>query len=161
MLIGVSAGAGPDLTRRCTSSTGWPSPAVRQTVAMAPRRALTLLFLLLVTVTVIGSTSAPRRDPDPGAVPAPAGAPAEQVTGRLPADRTITARVGQVVNVEVTSLQPDTAEIARLGLKAPVGPGLEGTAITLVADVPGRFAVTVGLGRTRVGVLVIKPARSR
>jgi hypothetical protein len=128
---------------------------------MPARRVLLLLAVLLLLSAVVSSVG----DEERTAVPPPqgetagriAGGKARVVRGRLPADRTVVARVGDVVRVEVMSTRPDEAQVLALGLDAPTEPGLPGM-LEFVADQPGRFRVTLRNAGRRVGVIEIRRA---
>jgi hypothetical protein len=126
---------------------------------MPARRVLLLLAVLLLMAAVVSSVAEEERTPTPppqGGTPGRvAGGKPRVVRGRLPADRTVVARVGDVVRVEVMSTRPDEAQVLGLGLDAPTEPGLPGT-LEFVADQPGRFAVTLRNAGRRVGVIEIR-----
>ena len=129
--------------------------------AMAGRRLLAFVVLLLVVATV-ASAIAPREEDTarrtvPEAVPAPATA-ARVVDGMLPEDRRVRARVGDIVQIEVEHDDEDEVQIVALGLAEPVEPGIAAQ-IVFDADREGRFAVTLRDAARRVGTVDIRPAR--
>ena len=124
---------------------------------MPARRALLAVAILLLAAALVSSITPRQRERAPVPVPQaePAGAAARRtVEGRLPADRVVRAREGDVVELEVTSRMPDEARIVALGLEGPTEPGLPAT-LTFVADRAGRFAVTLRDAGTRAGTLQI------
>jgi hypothetical protein len=129
---------------------------------MPARRVLLLLAVLLLMAAVVSSvaqeeqTAAP--PPQGEAAGRAAGDKARVVRGRLPADRVVVARVGEVVRIEVMSARPDQAEVLDLGVDAPTERGLPGT-LEFVADQPGRFPVTLRNAGRRVGVIEIRRER--
>jgi hypothetical protein len=129
---------------------------------VSARRVLLLLAVLLLMAAIVSSAGEERRTaapPPQGEIAGRAGSGKPRVVrGRLPADRTVVARVGDVVRVEVMSTRPDEAQVLELGLEAPTEPGLPGT-LEFVADQPGRFRVTLRNAGRRVGVIEIRRAR--
>ena len=124
---------------------------------MPARRALLAVAILLLAAALVSSIAPRQRERAPVPVPQaePAGAAARRtVEGRLPADRVVRAREGDVVELQVTSRVPDEARIVALGLEGPTEPGLPAT-LTFVADRAGRFAVTLRDAGTRAGTLEI------
>jgi hypothetical protein len=128
-----------------------------------PGRSILLFVALLLLIAALASVIAPREgnvvgrsttQPPQLAPPPPA---ARTVTGQLPADGTVEATVGDVVDLTVTADHPDEVQIFDLGLQAPVDADLPGV-LQFVADEPGRFAVTLRYSGERVGVLVVRPA---
>jgi hypothetical protein len=129
-----------------------------------PGRSILLFVALLLLIAALASVIAPRESkvagPSATQTPHVAAAPppsARTVTGHLPADRTIDATVGDIVELIVTADHPDQVQIFDLGLRAPVEADLPGM-LQFVADEPGRFAVTLRYSGRRVGVLVVRPA---
>jgi hypothetical protein len=123
------------------------------------RRVLRVVAILLLSFALVSSISPrPQQRAAAPTVPAqPAGAAAprpETVDGRLPADRIVHAREGDVVDLQVTSREPDVARVDALGVSAPTEPGLPAQ-LTFVADRAGRFAVDLRDAGERVGTLEI------
>jgi hypothetical protein len=123
-------------------------------------RRMLMLAAVLLLVGALASAVAPReptsgRDTDTktGATP---GASPPVVHGDLPADRTVDAAVGDIIELQVASKQPDEAEIPALGLAAATDRSLPG-AITFVADRAGRFAVRFRFSGKRAGVIEVSP----
>ncbi len=133
---------------------------MRQTpCSMRSRRLLLVLAVLALTLGVAGAlrrdnTSSTQTTPPPavpGGVPAQVGgAEANVVTGTLPADRVVRAKVGDTVRLSVTSDSPDIANMTELGLSSPVGPQIPGT-FEFTAYAPGRFPVTLSLAARVAG----------
>jgi hypothetical protein len=126
---------------------------------LSPRRVLFVAAVLLALAAVLSSLS-PREDravaPSRTEQDAQARRPARTVSGRLPADKVVRAREGDVVDLEVMSAQPDEARIDDLGVSGPAGPGLPAD-LRFVADQAGRFPVTLRDSGERVGLLVVAP----
>jgi hypothetical protein len=128
-----------------------------------PGRSILLFVAALLLIAALASVIAPRDGNMAGpsttqapqlAAPPPA---APTVRGTLPADGTIEASVGDIVDLTVTADHPDEVQIFHLGLEAPVDTDLPGV-LEFVADEPGRFAVTLRYSGERVGALVVRPA---
>ena len=123
---------------------------------MRSRRLLLVLAVLALTLGVAGAlrrndTTAGRTTPLPAAPPAQVGgAEANVVTGTLPADRVVRAKVGDTVRLSVTSDSPDIASMPELGLSSPVGPQIPGT-FEFTAYAAGRFPVTLSLAARAAG----------
>jgi hypothetical protein len=141
--------------------SGLDTPVVHN--GAVPGRSILLFVALLLLIAALASVIAPREgnvvgrsttQPPQLAPPPPA---ARTVTGQLPADGTVEATVGDVVDLTVTADHPDEVQIFDLGLQAPVDADLPGV-LQFVADQPGRFAVTLRYSGERVGVLVVRPA---
>lgn len=124
---------------------------------MRSRRLLIVLAVFVLSLTVAGAL---RREPDKDAftpAPTPAtsavgGAEANVVVATLPSQRVVRAKLGDTVDLRVSSATPDTAKILELGLSTPVGPLLPGT-ITFEADQTGRFPVTLNVAGRAAGVI--------
>jgi hypothetical protein len=126
-----------------------------------PGRSILLFVAALLLIAALASVIAPREGnlagpttPQPPQLAAPPSA-APTVTGILPADGTIEATVGDVVDLTVTADHPDVVQIFDLGLQAPVDADLPGV-LEFAADQQGRFAVTLRYSGERVGVLVVR-----
>lgn len=128
--------------------------------AMAGRRLLVFIVLLLV-VAAVASAIAPREDEvAPRAVEqtAPAPAPAARVIEAvLPDDRRVRARVGDIVQLEVRHTAQDEVQILALGVSEPVEPGIAAQ-LVFDADREGRFAVTLRDGARRLGTVEVRAA---
>lgn len=128
---------------------------------MLARRLAWTASLLILVVVVAASFSA-REAQRTQAVAPPAGAqqsaPAPVAEGRLPADKVVRARVGDVVSVQVTSAQPDTATVDALGVSAPTSSDVPGT-LEFVASSPGRYPVALEDSGTSAGTIVVSAGR--
>jgi hypothetical protein len=124
---------------------------------MAWRRVL-LFAVLLVVIGVIASATVPRERDAPvrPTVPAPRAA-ADVVAARLPGRRDVRARVGDIVQLEVTHDAQDVVQVLTLGVSEPVEPGFAAQ-LTFDADRAGRFAVTLRDAGRRIGTLDVKEA---
>lgn len=127
---------------------------------MSPRRVLFAAAVLLALAALLSSLS-PREEravaPSRTEQDEAARRPARIVSGRLPADKVVRAREGDVVDLRVMSAQPDEARIDDLGISGPAGPGLPAD-LRFVADQAGRFPVTLRDSGERVGTLDVAPA---
>lgn len=122
-----------------------------------------LLILLAGLILAIGAAGTAQRDNGKGgsrtSVPAqpapvtpanPGGVEAGVVTATLPADRVVHAKVGEEIELRVTSQSADIARITELAVRAPVGPDITGP-IRFGALEPGRFAVHLDVAGTIIG----------
>jgi len=129
---------------------------------MAGRR-LVLFVVLLIAIGAVANATVPRepdapvRRPPPPPVPQRAGPAATVVTARLPGRRAVRARVGDIVQLEVTHGAADVVQVPALGVAEPVEPGIAAQ-LVFDADHPGRFAVTLRDARRRVGTIDVKQA---
>jgi hypothetical protein len=125
--------------------------------AMAVRR-IALFIVLLLVVAAIAEAIAPGDEAPravkgtPGATPPPYAG--ELVEGALPEDGEIRARVGDLVQVEVTHGEQDMVRIVSLGLEEPVDPDLPAQ-LVFDADREGRFSVTLRDAAERIGVVEV------
>jgi hypothetical protein len=124
---------------------------------MAGRRLLLFVVLLLV-IGAMASATVPRERRAPVRPPLPATPQLEPagaaVEARLPAKRSVRAKVGDVVRLDVRSRSDDVAELTSLGVSEPVGPGLPAQ-LVFDADHTGRFAVTLRDAGRRIGTVVV------
>ena len=145
---------------------------------MIPRRLLTVMLLLLVglviasavapppedegdetarTSTSQATTTAPTTPADPDPEPAddaPVAADGEGVAGVLPRDKTVSARPGEAVTLQVTAKEAATIEIPALGAMQPAAP--QAPAQFVVAfDTAGRYDVRDLEADRSVGTVVI------
>lgn len=126
---------------------------------MARRRILVSTGLLLVLVLLASSMSPREESTEPRPPVAAAGASdVRTISGRLPDDETVRARVGDLVELRVDAPSPDTVRIVDLGLDVPAEPDLPGE-LRFLATREGRFPVVLRDADRRVGVLRILPAR--
>jgi hypothetical protein len=128
---------------------------------LSPRRVLFAAAILLALAALLSSLSPrERRAVAPSRTQQEAAAErrARTVSGRLPADKVVRAREGNVVELEVMSEQADEVRIDDLGVSAPVQPDLPAE-LRFVADEAGRFPVTLRDSGERLGTLEVTPAR--
>jgi hypothetical protein len=116
------------------------------------RRIVVSTAVLIAMLVVLTTTSGRRHTSAPAA--SPPSPPAPVVTGTLPGDRTVVARPGDVVRLQVRSDVPDEAEIAALGVHAPADPSVPAE-LDLVAGAPGRYEVDLRYSARPVGMLVV------
>ena len=129
---------------------------------MAGRRLLLFVVLLIAIGAVANATvpreqDAPVRRPEPAPGPAQASRAANVVQARLPGSRDVQARVGDIVQLEVSHGAEDVVQVLSLGLSEPVEPGIAAQ-LVFDADHPGRFAVTLRDAQRRVGTIDVKEA---
>jgi hypothetical protein len=123
-------------------------------------RRMLLVLAGLLAIAALASAIAPREPVgrnDETTPTVPAVVPPPTVRGRLPADRSVAAQVGDIVVLEVAVRSSDEVQIPDLGLDAAAEPSLPAR-FTFVADRPGRFPVRLRFADRRVGVLVVKEA---
>jgi hypothetical protein len=127
---------------------------------MAGRRLLLFVVLLLV-IGAVASVTVPRERRAPAQPPLPATPQPEPaagvVEGRLPAKRSVRAKVGDVVRIDVRATADDVAEVTSLGVSEPVGPGIQAQ-LVFDADQAGRFPVTLRDAGRRIGTVVVRAA---
>jgi hypothetical protein len=129
---------------------------------MAGRRLLLFVVLLIAIGAVANATvpreqDAPVRRPQPLPVSPRTSPAANVVEARLPGRRDVRARVGDIVQLEVTHDAQDVVQVSALGLSEPVEPGIAAQ-LVFDADHPGRFAVTLRDAQRRVGTIDVKEA---
>lgn len=125
-----------------------------------PVRRVLLLFAGLLALAALASAVAPREPivrEDPRDVAPPAAEAPGVVRGRLPADRTVRATVGDVVELVVAVEAPDEVEIDAFGLDAPADQDSPAR-FTFIADRAGRYPVRLRFADRRVGVLEVEDA---
>jgi hypothetical protein len=122
-----------------------------------PRR-VTLVFAALVALGAVVVIAVPRSEPvdDPTPRTMPKGSiVGRAVRGRLPRDKVVRARVGELVDLTVTSRVPDSAAIDAFGLVDATDRDAPAR-FSFLADHPGSFDVTLQLGKRRtVGRVVV------
>jgi hypothetical protein len=127
---------------------------------MATRRVL-LFVVLLVVIGAIASATVPREQDAPERPttpePAPATPQADIVEAKLPGKSDVRARVGDIVQLEVSHDAQDEVQIPTLGVSEPVDPGLPAQ-LVFDADRPGRFAVTLRDAEKRIGTVDVQEA---
>jgi hypothetical protein len=121
--------------------------------------ALCALFFVGVVAAAVADRETQKTRATAPPVTVASGAPAPVVSGRMPGDRTIRARVGDAVTVAVSTQEPDEAAIDDLGISATTSADVPGM-LEFVAEAPGRYDVLLqGSGKT-AGTIVIEPAGS-
>jgi hypothetical protein len=126
-------------------------------------RRLLLFVVLLIAIGAVANATVPReqdapvRRPEPPPVPSEASAAASVVEARLPGRRDVRARVGDIVQLEVTHDAADVVQVPALGVSEPVEPGIAAQ-LVFDADHSGRFAVTLRDAGRRVGTIDVKEA---
>jgi hypothetical protein len=127
---------------------------------MAGRRLLLFVVLLLV-IGAVASATVPRERRAPAPPPSPSLPQAEPAAGvvraQLPAKRSVRAKVGDIVRIDVRSARDDTAEVLSLGVSEPVGPDIPAE-LVFDADHAGRFPVTLRDAGRRIGMVVVNAA---
>ena len=121
---------------------------------MSWRRPLLTLLLVMLAVSMLSAPTRTTKESAPAPRAAPAAAP-PVIRATLPAARAVRAPEGRVVELRVTSLQPDIARIDELGLHGPVGPDLTGPTLRFVAGPVGTYQVRLDIGGTRVGTVEV------
>jgi translation initiation factor IF-1 len=126
-------------------------------------RRLLLFVVLLIAIGAVANATVPReqdapvRRPEPPPVPSEASPAASVVEARLPGRRDVRARVGDIVQLEVTHDAADVVQVPALGVSEPVEPGIAAQ-LVFDADHSGRFAVTLRDAQRRVGTIDVKEA---
>jgi hypothetical protein len=77
------------------------------------------------------------------------------VVARVPGDKDVRAKVGDVVQVEVAHDAADVVQVTALGLSEPVEPDIAAE-LVFDADRPGRFAITLRDAQRRVGTIDVR-----
>jgi hypothetical protein len=127
---------------------------------MAWRRVLLFCFLLVVIGAVASATVPREKDPAVRQTlpsQAPLAPPADVVNARLPAPRDVKAKVGDIVQLEVSHDAQDVVQVLSLGVSEPVERDLDAQ-LVFDADRPGRFAVTLRDAGTRIGTVEVTQA---
>lgn len=131
---------------------------------MAGRRLL-VFVVLLIAIGAVASATVPRQEDStfrrqpttPPAPVAPQALPAATVVEAKLPGRDVRAKVGDVVQVEVTHGAADVVQITALGVSEPVDPDLAAQ-LVFDADRAGRFAVTLRDAQKRVGTIDVAEA---
>jgi FtsP/CotA-like multicopper oxidase with cupredoxin domain len=125
-------------------------------------RRITLAACALFLVVVVAASFADRETKRTQAEAPPTtiatGPPAPVVRGRLPDDKTVTARVGDAVAIEVRTEEPDDASIPKLGVEAPTSSDVPGV-LEFVASQAGRYPVVLINADKPIGTVVVEPAQ--
>lgn len=134
---------------------------IRQAVSMPRRRRVALLFAVLLVLTVVAIVAPrpqPADDPTPRTSPATTGGGdvTAAVRATLPRDKIVRAKVGDLVEIAVTSTEPDSASVQEFGLTEAAARGAPAR-FSFLADRPGRFDVTLLLSDEPAGRIVVRP----
>lgn len=148
---------------------------------MPGRRLIVLLFLLLISLSVLSASRDISRTRLPGSttpgttpqattgrtttkpaepsrkVEPPRKADDRQpvVKARLPATSPVDVSLGTRVQLSVKGSTPEILAIDELGVRSPAGAGTRAT-LDFVASAPGRFPVTLAISGQRVGEVRVK-----
>jgi hypothetical protein len=133
---------------------------IREAVSMMRR--VTILFAGLLALSVIVAIAVPRPeqadDPTPRTVATtPKGNDVTAtVQGTLPRDKVVRAKVGEIVELSVTSSEPNSVSLEAFGLTEAADRGAPAR-FSFLADRPGSFDVILLLGeKTTVGRVLIR-----
>ncbi len=124
-------------------------------------RRVTLLFAGLLVLSAVVAIVAPQPELADDTTPrtSPTTATGEDATaavrGTLPRDKVVSVKVGELVELTVTSAKPDSASLQAFGLTDATGPD-EPARFSFIADRPGRFDVTLLLSGKSVGRVVVR-----
>ena len=119
------------------------------------RRFILLVVLLIVGASLVSALSARDRSndsPPPGVAPAGASPPAPVVEASLPSEKTVRARVGDVVRLLVRAPSADIVELSALAVEEPVDAD-QPAELVFVADREGRFPVRLRDADEAIGTL--------
>ena len=124
-----------------------------------PRRVTFVLALVLVLgagVAVVAPRDEPQDDPTPRTSPTTtAGADVTTALhASLPRDKVVRVKVGDLVELTVTSAEPDSASVPELGLTDAAAPGAPAR-FSFLADRPGRFDVRLALSEKLAGRILV------
>jgi hypothetical protein len=124
-------------------------------------RRIAYVLAVLILLGAIGSAISTRELQRTQAVAPPDGGPpatpAPVASGDMPPDRVVRARVGDVVSLDVRTVQPDTATIMAFGVSAVTSAQVPGT-LEFVAAEPGRYPVELEDSGRVAGSVVVSPA---
>jgi hypothetical protein len=119
------------------------------------RRFLIPLAIFLLVLTVAGASGPrPNQAEKPRLPPTREADPSTTVTGRLPADRVVEARVGDLVQLEVTPREAGGVEIPAYGHFAAADPQIPAE-LSVLVDRPGRFVVRMADSGAQLGYLEV------
>lgn len=127
---------------------------------MPLRRVLLTLVVLMLAMSAAASISNRETSP-PRSVPSVPPAPAEPrqtVTGSLPDDRVVRARVGDRVELRVEVRSPETVEIPDYGLLEAADETTPAR-FDFIADRAGRFPVRLQASERTVGSVEVSERR--
>jgi hypothetical protein len=135
---------------RCITTT------VRDNQLVPWRRLLLFAALLLVAISLVSAMTPSeqrfRDSPGANAEPPPASRPASVVEASLPAERTVRARIGDVVRLSVRAPSADVVEVTSLAVEEPVDAGATAQ-LEFVADRAGSFPVRLREAGEAIGTL--------
>jgi hypothetical protein len=125
------------------------------------RRLLFMVALLLLVSLLAGGVVDRERDRESRQATATETAPATTapltaVTGRLPDDKVVRARVGDLVRITVVPPRAGDATIDALGVSEETDPIVPGT-LEFVASDPGRYPVQLDGAGPSLGTVVVAP----
>jgi hypothetical protein len=130
-------------------------PRLEDLDTLRTRRFLIPLAVFLIVLTVAGATGpGPNQAEKPDLPPGREADASATVTGRLPADRVVEARVGDVVQIEVTPREAGGVEIPAFAQIASADPEVPAR-FSLLVDRPGRFVVRTVEGRAELGYVEV------
>ena len=126
---------------------------------MLARRILLYTAVLLLALT-IASALTPRDDEGddtPTTTTPRAGSPSapDRVEAAFPSEDPVRVREGDIVEVTVEATEADRVAIEDLGIRGPVGPGLDAP-LVFVADRAGTFPVTLRFTERTIGTLTVR-----
>ena len=132
---------------------------------MLARRLIVVLAVLLLLMVVAAGVTPRRPLPAENGAATPSATPSARTPGTIQrtleaaeSDQTITARVGQIVVLEVRSEELDIVTLAEHGSE-PVEADSPAR-FELLADVPGRYAIDLAEAGREIGALeVVGPRR--
>lgn len=124
-------------------------------------RRVVILASILFIVAALMTASAPRRGPVTERLGPPkvlADGPHDTVQGELPKDKVVTAHVGDVIELTVTSKTADEAYVDGMGIDLAVEPDVPAN-VRLVADRAGDFPVRLTWAGKQIGVVEVVDVR--
>jgi hypothetical protein len=134
---------------------------MREAVSMLRRVTIVLAILLALSVVVALVTPRPERADDPTPIRVTGARDvATPVSGTLPRDKVVRAHVGDLVDLTVTSNEPDSASSDELGLTEAVSRGAPAH-FSFLALRAGRFDMTLLLSGETVGRIEVSPSGRR
>lgn len=124
-------------------------------------RRVVILASILFIVAALMTASTPRRGPVTERLQPPkvlASGPHDVVQGELPKEKVVTAHVGDVIELTVTSETADEAYVDGMGIDVPVEPDVPAS-LRLVADRAGDYPVRLVWAGKQVGVVEVVDVR--
>jgi hypothetical protein len=116
-----------------------------------------LLFLVAMISSAVVQREESRKQATAPIAAAPPSTPPATVEAQLPGDREVRARVGEVINIQVRSEEPEDVTIPALGVRGLASADVPAL-LEFVADQPGRFPVVTDPSGRRLGMVVVDPA---